>query len=60
MAANTKQSEAKRSKAKQSEAKRSKANSPTSSKRLESNIDKKTNELATLTRTRPVFFQNFY
>jgi hypothetical protein len=39
------------------EAKRSKANSPTSSRRLESTIDNKTNELASLTRTRPDFLQ---
>jgi hypothetical protein len=42
------------------EATRSKAYSPPSSKRLESNIDNKTNELASLTRTRPDFFINFY
>lgn len=41
-------------------AKRSKAYSPTSAKRLESNIDKKTIELASLTRARPHFFINFY
>jgi hypothetical protein len=39
---------------------RSKAYSPASAKRLESNIDKKTNELASLTRTRPRFFTNPY
>jgi hypothetical protein len=35
------------------EATRSKAYSPSSSKRLEGIIDKKTNELASLTRARP-------
>jgi hypothetical protein len=39
---------------------RSKAYSPTSAKRLEGNIDEKTNEVASLTRTRPDFFINFY